>query len=527
MTATLAPDSIGQLVESVLEATGTPIDVPGVAATLESRGLRDLDAVERYGRRDVFDLAGEVYSRAQEERPGRASWQDEHAEQVILRGEFLKRYLRGAFSFLPLLLQLLLLVTVGYSQWGWVHFSVTQASLVALGIGLSLLGTGPLVQVLGYLGPSLAASGKHRLAEAITYRVLLLGLAGAAGLAALVSLLVLATGAYSPRELGIVLVYDLLVSTLWLLNAALYMLRRHIVILVAIAASTPVVGVVLRSTRLGIYAAHWLGLTVAIALELSVVALILRRRARTTSQELRHARLPRPALLLRSSAPLAVYGLGYFVLLLGDRAVAWSAGRHPLALWFNVHYELGLDCALLAAAFGIAFLECLIFALGRLGLPMQGRFSGLAISEHNRWYLRFHQRQLLTVTALLVFGVAAVSGLVATLHALGALGPLARFYADPVTRRVFLLGSVGLGLMAIGLANCGLLFVVARSWKAAFAVSLAALADVSSGYVASRAFGFSWAVVGLLVGAAVFALVSGAASRRVLRAADYYLFSAY
>ena len=173
----------------------------------------------------------------------------------------------------------------------------------------------------------------------------------------------LATGACSPHELAIALVYDGLVSVLWLLNGTLYMLRHHIVILLGLAVSTPVIGVVLHATRWGIYAAHWLGLASAILVEGAWVAMILRRRAASTSPEMRRARLPRSALLVRNSAPFAVYGVSYFTLLLADRGLAWSVGHHPFLIWFDVRYELGLDAALLAAAAGLAFLECAMLAV--------------------------------------------------------------------------------------------------------------------------------------------------------------------
>jgi hypothetical protein len=521
------PEPVDELVAYVIETTGTPVDAFGVAATLESRGLRDLDAVQRYGKRDIFELAEEVYERARAELPGEAAWRGAGFASRIEPRLAVRLYLRGAFSFLPLLLQVILLLTLGYSQWGWIHFSLAQASTVALGIGLSMLGTGAFIQALGYFGPSFAVAGKHVLARTATWRLLALGMLGSALLAGVVTLIVLLTGAYPARRLEVALVYDGLVSLLWLLNGALYTLNRHIGMLVALACAMPVVGIVLHLTGLGIYAAHWCGLAVSIAVELMWVALVLARRARTTTSEMRLATLPRRLILARTAAPLAAYGTGYFVLLLADRSMAWSVGRHPLPIWFNVRYELGLDVAMFGSAVGMAFLEVAIHAFSRIALPRQGRFSARDVRAHNRWFAGFYARRLLAVAVLSAAGTALAVGVFSILHSAHALGPVQGYYGDPVTRRVFLLGAVGYGLLAVGIAGSGVLFVVGRPGLAAWSVLAGAVVDLAAGYVLSRSAGFSYAAVGLTAGAATFALVSAWLAARVLLRADYYLYAAY
>ena len=77
--------------------------------------------------------------------------------------------------------------------------------------------------------------------------------------------------------------------------------------------------------------------------------------------------------------------------------------------------------------------------------------------------------------------MCAVAGAATVLHALHGLGPLERSFADPVTRGVFLVGAVALGLIALGVANSGLLFVVGRAPLAARAVSIAAILDIIFG----------------------------------------------
>jgi hypothetical protein len=530
--AALAPErsseqaAIDELADLVIDVAGTPIDERGVAATLESRGLRDLDAVERYGKRDIFELADDVFVRARAINPGEPTFV-EPDEQRVPRRTFAVAYLRGVFSFLPLLAQVLLLVTIGYSQWGWIHFDLHQASTVALAVGLALIGTAGFVQVLGYLGPLFSESGKHILTERVTYRALLLGMLGSAVFAVIVCVPLLATGTYPAERIGQIAVYDALISALWLLNGALYMLKRQWWILVGIAVSVGVVAAILNGTSWGIYAAQWIGMAVAVALQLVLVAVPLRRRARQTLEGLRMASFPRPSVLLPTVVPLFIYGTLYFVLMLADRAVAWSVGHNPLPIWFSTRYELGLDVALFGAAVGIAFLECALQAFTKIALPRQDRFSGLDLTDHNRWYVRFFARQLAAVVVLLIVGGALMFGLVTLLHDAGALGRTARFYNDPVTQRVFVLGLVGYGFLALGIASSGVLFSLARPREAARALMAGVAVDLVVGLVLSRVFDFWYAVIGLAAGCAVFALLSGLAAARVLRRADYYLYAAY
>ena len=165
--ATPAADDaqLDALADSVVEIAGVPVDVWAVAATLESRGVRDVDAVKRYGRRDVFDLADEVYERclqrAPEPQPQAVQRPSRRAAAVTLA----KRMARGAFFFVPLGLQIVALVLFGYSMWASVHFNGAQASVIGMAAALSFVVTGGFVQALGYLGPQFREPGKFRLAE--------------------------------------------------------------------------------------------------------------------------------------------------------------------------------------------------------------------------------------------------------------------------------------------------------------------------------------------------------------------------
>jgi hypothetical protein len=98
---------IDGLADIVAELGGRPIDVWGVAALLESAGVRDLDAVERHRLPDVFALARQVYDRLR----GRPSppvpvaaprpSADDDGEELTL-GRSARLWARGGFFFVPM-----------------------------------------------------------------------------------------------------------------------------------------------------------------------------------------------------------------------------------------------------------------------------------------------------------------------------------------------------------------------------------------------------------------------------------------
>ena len=171
---------MNELADFVLEQTKLPIDVWAVAATLESGGVRDLDARDRYGKRDVFDLAEAVYADClarldETEEPSHAAGEALPWRRRARR--FARFYLHGGFFFAPLMLQIVSLVALGYGLWASLDFSVAQASVVGTALIWSFVVTGAFLQALGYLGPYFAEPGKHPLAWRATAATVALGVA--------------------------------------------------------------------------------------------------------------------------------------------------------------------------------------------------------------------------------------------------------------------------------------------------------------------------------------------------------------
>ena len=523
--------AIDELVDFVLAKTTSPVDRWAVAAILESRGLRDVDAVERFGKRDIFDLADEVYARCRarlaEEPPPDEQEPTLHWYQRLAR--LVHFYFRGTFFAMPMAVQIVAVLLLGYALWASLRLNEFQATAVAIGTILSFMVTGGFVQAMGRLGLFYTEQGSYILAKQICYHLMRRGLIAvlAVGLAWYVTNLL---SPYYPQSILLVsLTYYLLLGTLWLTLAVLYTLQQRLAILLTTTTGVGVILWVMHSTGWSVYVAHWLGLLVVNLLAFLWGYRVLSQRARRVSGELRLARLPRLSVLAYAAAPYFAYGVLYFGFLFLDRLVGWSAGREPLPLpiWFRTPYELGVDWALLSLILTIALLEYTVHEFAAIIIPVQKRFSASQIAAHNRFFTRFYLRQLLLLAAIAVLSAILTYKGVLWFRRFDQIRQVRDFFASPVTFQVFYWAVVGYSFTAWGLMNGVFFFSLSRPAFVLRAIGLAIAADASIGFVLSRTLDYWYSVVGLTVGAFIFAVVTTRYAMQVVWNMDYYYYSAY
>lgn len=527
--APVSRESVEELATTLFAGSGPPIDVWAIAALLESHGIRDRDAVDRFGRKDVFALARAVQTRLPEADVAPAAARAEPPRPPLRKRleRFARIYGRGMFFFVPLTLQLIALLAFGVSQFAAIHFSTAQASEVAVAAALSFVVTAGFIQALGYLSPIYIESGKHMLAETVAWTVLGLGSLAATVVGLIALGIVALTGAYPSHDLHVLGGYYFLLAAQGLVTALLYMLRKFLSMIAATAVGLLVTVLVYKHTSLKIYQVHWIGLSVSVALQLALGLVILHRRAANTKGDMRLARLPRARLLARRAWPFGVYGFIYFAFLSVDRIVAWAAGSHPFPLWFQTPYELGLDWALGGIVLSLAFLEITVENFSAMLVPTAERFGVNRIREFNRAISDFWARQLAYVGALAAVGTVVAIGLAVALHKLGALGPAEKIYADPVSHYVFGFGIGAYALLALGIANSVFLLSLNRPWRAISAIGPGLAVSLVVGAVFTSHMRYWTAVLGMCAGAAVFAALSGWQAWRTLRRADYFNYSAW
>jgi hypothetical protein len=520
-----------ELVTFVLDTTGSPVDAWAVAATLESRGLRDVDAVTRYQHEDIFDLANDVFALCRDELHAQARLRDPppKTQWHTQAYRFASFYVRGTFFAMPMAIQIISVLVLGYALWAYLRFSEAQATAVAVGTILSFVVTGGFVQGIGRLGLFYGEQDSHLLAYKVCYRLIKLGMLVACGVGALWWVSNLLSPSMAQETLLVSLVYYLLLSSLWLFMAVLYTLQMKLAIIASTSVGLLVIGAVLNGTGLGVYVAHWGGLVLSNVVAFSLGYRVLKRRAAGVNGDKELAVLPRDSILVYSTGPYFAYGVLYFTLLFLDRLVAWSTSEQelPFAIWFRTPYELGLDWALLSLVLTIALLEYTINEFSATIIPVQKRFSAFERDEHNRFFRRFYRRQLTMLCGLAVFSCWLTYVAVLSLRRFEDIKQARDFFASTTTFQVYWIGAVGYALLVWALMNGVFFFCLSRPWLVLRAIAPAILVDLTVGFVASRAGTYWLGALGLAAGALVFGVMTSRSMSRVLDRLDYYYYSAY
>lgn len=512
------------LVDLVVERIGVPADIYAVAATLESEGIRDLDARERFGSADVFDLAEDVFG---------AALQKVVEEQVIERDEpsilhGLKRfghfYSRGVLFALPIVLQLTTVILVQVRE----DYTDAKATAVMIGSILSFFATGGFSQAIGRLGSTYTSRSAYHLTRRVVISVIVLGMLAALVTAGLWVIVAFTLEPFPQAVSMSALRYELLLSWLWLSLAVLYMLERRILVVAMVAIWLGVFSILLEFGGQSVETSQLVGYGVAAAIASVISVVELRRLEAGTPASARSERLPRWPVLFVGTAPYFVYGLLYFGLLFGDRVIGWSADPPDgFLFYFRRSYELGLDWAIVSLVLTVAALEYTIHELGALIEPTQKRFTGSRLREHNRAFMRFYLRQVALFAIVGTASGAATYAIVAKAHIFDGIPALHILVEDNETVRVFFIAVFAYGALAFGLMNAVVLFFLSRPRAPIFGLVAGGIATVVAGGIASRAIAPWGSAYGLLAGSIAFALVTGIATVRVVRRMDYFYYAAY
>ena len=217
-----------------------------------------------------------------------------------------------------------------------------------------------------------------------------------------------------------------------------------------------------------------------------------------------------------SLLPYFLYGLFYNVLLFGDRLNSWTAHTHtsPLVVEFRGDYETAWNLGLIGFVFQAGWVQMSVAAFYR-ELPMAQRHLGAHQVE------RFRQavQESYSGRLLSFIPVALASSLVPIWLAAGPL-------RDHLHLSTAAWSVVAFPLLVLGLWQVSLLIGLARPWHAAAAAGAGSAVDLLAGYLLSRAGDHHQAVMGFVLGALTFALLSGRWTRQALRQADYFWYKA-
>ena len=512
-----------RLLEQITSGMGRPQDPWEMSALLETSGLRDLDARRDWGEPDIFALAKRLFERVDE-----LSYQRSEKKETrkTLAVRVVKNYLKGTVFAIPMLLQIVSMAVIGFGLWSYVNFSLRQASAISLGTLLALASTGGISQVIGRKGIYFLKMEQQLLAVEVTKRLFLVGVLLIVWSGVLFSFLNAYFRLFPADMYQLFICYYVLLSLVFLSFAIFYMFEDFGTIALLVLFGTVLTYLCFTVFRIGIVYSQYMSLSVMLLVSLALIILKLRLIKRHTRSE-GHL-LPGAASLFYSLYPYFVFGTAYFLFIIMDRMLAWTAGRKflPYFFWFNYPYEVGVDCALIPLVFTLALVEVFIYELGIMAFSRIAQIPAPEVEDFNAYFLKLYRK---SAVFFAVFGSCAIAISLLFPYVIESLGYgtyVASFFT-PIHLAIFLAAAVAYVLLSWSLLNCITFFSYSRPELALKSLGPALLTNFLVGYVCSRSFEYYYSVLGLLLGAIVFAVLSTVYGTRFFKKYDYYFYSAF
>ncbi len=511
----------------VLDRNPEPRNLRDVAVALESMGYTTSGA-RALGFDSVFDLSVAVFdltylyylprTRKAPERKG--SWR-----------QFADDYLAGSWYGVPWIMSIVVLFVGRVALWSSLRSTPQMAAMVSLAFFVAATMAGGCSQMLSRKGTFYFLQKNYPLVRWMVARVLLYGVAaGLLVIAVVYAAYVVPT--YGLHNAEIFAEFAVAIFAFLLSAAPLYMLRRFYTLALATALALVVTlagAALFGGAAAGLRHAQLLGMAVASGSMVIMAA---------SYASLRHdvgpgdpdptvvVEPPELRVVLWHSAPYALYGFAYFVMILVGPMVAGLAYGRTLGVAqfaYPPTVEGAVDLALLDLVVLLGLVHASIERFGRRIVPLLERQT-LDCWARARSTLR---GEWLRSVGVLVVVSGLVGWLMPTflLHVLPS--PLTAFVGTPGGWFALQVCSFGFALVPVGMLCSQYLFFLNKP-KAPL---VGALAGAGVGAVTTTvlvrggdlAIG-SW---GLVAGAAVYTVITAVASFRTLSAGEEAFYGAF
>lgn len=513
--------SILSLAAEAAQRGAQPLEGLEVAAILESIGVTDEVAAQRYGAPDVFALGDAVFAAIQEKAlaPRQA---DRLSAAAAGRKAALIDYLKGPLGLIPPLL--LLFVITAFGRWG--GWTPQQVLLLSTGLTAGLMLTNGLTQGVSRRTSLYLGMAKPRMAA----RYLLVSTASvtavACGLAVLAALALGQLGFLTASEWSIFLVSFSALTLVWMAAGGLSLLQQPFSLSIAIAVGL-LCGAA-ANAALAPYTVHHLmaGMAFGYAAMLAAILLALwrgfARLAARPSSSKAVTSLPALPYLISEAAPYFFYGLAYMALIFLPHLYGWfghvAEGQSQSAAITNVEIGLTLSMPPLILAYGVAenalrrFWQQVAVIQSRTAAEQVERFGSALLA-----YVARRRRSYLLVLALLSLGAYLLFQ-----HALAAgwLDPWLTTAHPGELLFIFGLSLLAYWLLGLGLFNCMFIVTLGRPQVALRAVIWGILVMATTGAMLSS-ISYTSAVFAFVLAAFAFAIISWEETNQIVCSADY------
>ena len=519
-------EDLSTLYDAITKDRGKPLDFWEVAALLEVYGIRDIDAQNDYGFENVFAMAKYMMRYVETKQyPVKSLVNFEELPAFWIR--VFKNYLRGLAFAMPMFVQIFFTLSIGYAIWSGIEMDQMKATVIAVGTFLALIVTGASAQAIGRKGLFYLKQGEVILASNITKVLLNVGYVFVFIVGIILIAFNLFFEVFPTYYFFVMIAFYFLLSLLFLNISIYYMFEEYTNILYFF-----LVGIVLVYIAHGIFKvrlpeAQFIAL---VFLDILITILGYKKikdlKKRDISSE--GEALPRASILFYSLIPFYLYGFFYFIFLVTDRMVAWSANveAKPYFIWFNVPYELGLDWALIALVFLMGLTEISIH-------EFMYRINDLVVKYRYRKYKVFNNEiyHFFKKFNIVYLGLSVIIILL-TYYSIYFVYTYTDYeftknFFDSYTPFVYWVAAISYAFMVNGLMNVLFIFSFSRQNFSLKAISIAMAVNIIVGVILSRMFGLEYAVYGLLAGSIVFWVYSFSYSVKMFKKLEFYYYSSF
>lgn len=520
-----ASSELRDLSEEVLKRTINPQDKYEIAAILESMGWNDNMASERFSTRDIFSLAEKIWEHIQSETHRAPIHRPEKMSKWEYASQSIRSFLRGTIFALPMAVSVIAMLTLRFSLWSYENLTLALATSIAIGTILSFVVVGGFTQALARRGFMYLGQNLGYMARKTAFYFIRLGFICAILVTISFYFFNWLFKVFPWSMASIIILYFFFLTVIWLSVTIMYMLRKELVFTGLITAGIGIVFILFVILDLDIILSQLIALSIVTVTGFFISRYFFYQTERQMEKGIAPS-LPRRSLMLYSTMPYFKYGFFYFLFLNLDRIIAWSTNDvyMPYIIWFRGEYELGLDFALLVLILPMGLIEVVVNEIMLKVYVDQQNYRMDDMKSMNKIYRRFHLKWSIIVS---VFCVANGIILYLFIRYIDYNNIIhLDIFGNKVTHFVLIVAIISYSILTIGLMNCLILFSLSQPKMAGSAIATAVAVNAILGFVLSRWVDYSWAIIGLIVGAMVFTVLSYQSVRKVFRDLDYYLYSA-
>ena len=512
------------LYEAVSADKGKPMNHWEITALLEIYGLRDADALSEYGFENLFELAHMMVEFIDDYKYEVKIFELEAPPSKVKR--ITGNYFRGMAFALPMLLQVFFTLVIGYGLWSSLDLDVRTATAIAMGTFTALVVTGGPAQAIGRKGLFYIKMEEYNLAYKITRKLFKLFFMQVIIFGLLVILLNLFFQ-YIPNDMIFyMIIYYFLLAFLFTTFAIFYMMELYGSIALYVLIGVLLVYIFHAFFHFGIIFSQ-VSSFILINIVVFIDAFRRVRKLTDKSREKEGDAEPRLSLLFYSLNPYMIYGTLYFLFLVTDRIIAWSATPYqPYFIWFNVRDEIGLDWALIVLILLIGMSEVIIYEfMYRVNDDIIAH-PYFEADNFNRSYRLFFLKYNIIFFIVSFFVLLFVYFGIYVLAEYTKWEFLDVFFVDP-TPLIFIIAAISYAFLSNALTNILFFFSYSRYKAVLKGIMIGTIVNIFIGLILSRSLGYEYAVIGLLAGSIVFWGFVIHFGNRFFKNLDYYYYSAY